>query len=85
MVDFFNSLSLVGFLGVLLWIAFILSIFIKPHWYVDYYRRFPKVNAFEEYIYDLPRQIGFMVVRFVLICFIVFVIGRLITLIGADI
>lgn len=84
MVEFFDSLSLFGFLGVALWGAFIVSIFVKPHWYIDYYERFPRFDVFEEYVYGLPRQIAFMIIRFIVIAVIIFVIGRAITFIGAS-
>lgn len=80
MVDF-DDLSIVGFLGVLLWALFILSVFVKPYWYTDFYRRFPKMDVFSEYIYGLDRMIPFMVARFIVIAVIVFVIGKLIMLI----
>lgn len=80
MVDF-DDLSVIGFLGVILWVAFVLSIFLKPVWYTDFYNRFPRMDVFNEFIYGMERIIPFMIARFIVIALIVYTIGKLITLI----
>ena len=75
--DFFGSLSLIGWLGVFIRVAVVLSIPMKPQWWFNYYERFPKWNAFDDYTYTEVRLWGFMAIRFVVILFVVHVVTKL--------
>ncbi|MCY8636660.1 hypothetical protein MOD96_02430 [Bacillus sp. S17B2] len=74
---FFDGLGVVGWLGVLLWVAFILAIVFKPKWFFSYYDRVPKLNAFDEWMYTPERILGFMAVRFIAMVIIVIVVGKI--------
>ena len=79
MYEFFEGLSLIGYVGVLLWVLFAISIPIKPNWYFNVDERKPRLETFEKFTYLPEKAFIFMGIRFVAIAFSVLVIGLLLT------
>lgn len=79
MVDFFEGLSLIGWIGVLLWVMLPVAILSKQDWFFNYDRRKPKMSVFEEYCYTYERQVVFMAVRFLVIVMVVIMVGKVLT------
>lgn len=77
MYDFFNDLSVLGWFGVAMWASVPLGIFLRPQWFFNYEERKPKLEAFREFTLTLEKQVLFMVIRFIVICLGVGVIGGL--------
>lgn len=78
-VEYFQDLTVYGWVGILLWCALAVSIYVKQNWYFNYYERKPKLHVFEEYVYTTERQVVFMAVRFILILMFVIGVGTFLT------
>lgn len=76
-VGFFESLSFIGWLGILVWIGFVTIVLWKPLWFVNYDERFPKSKIFNDILYEHWHYILFMIIRFILIVIILIVITRI--------
>lgn len=79
MVEFFNNLTLIGWIGVVIWVALPVLIFTKQDWFFNYERRLPKMQFFEEYCYTYGRQFVFMSIRFVVLVLAFIIVGKLLT------
>lgn len=76
-LTFFESLSGIGWLGILLWILFILVILWRPRWFTTYEERFPKTHIFDHLLYEEWHYILFMVIRFLVMILTLGVITRI--------
>lgn len=74
---FFEGLSMVGWMGVGVWVLFIISMITKGKWYTKYDERFPKINAFDEYLYMGWHYVVFLVVRFFVIVLVIWVVTKI--------
>lgn len=80
-VGFFADLSAIGWLGVCIWFAYILLIFIKSNWIFYFDERKPRWEAFERFGYVPEQQYIFMTVRFICISLMVYIVGQIMVLI----
>lgn len=80
-LNFFSGLSFFGWIGVLVWIAIPIAIYLKQDWFFNYERRKPKLPQFSEYCYTFERQVIFMVIRFCVMVMFALGVGKLLTMI----
>lgn len=76
-VGFFDSLSIVGWMGILLWIIFGVVVVMKSEFFTSYEYRFPRIDIWDEYLYEDWHYIVFMVVRFLVILIIIYVVTKI--------
>jgi len=74
---FFESLSVVGWLGIALWVGFFVAVLIRREWFTSYEDRFPKLSYFNEFIYEEWHEWLFLAIRFILMVVILFLITKL--------
>ena len=74
---FFESLSLIGWLGIVLWIAFAVLVFTKKEWFTSYEDRVPKLTYFDEILYEDWHFYVFMIVRFIVMLIVLFIITKI--------
>lgn len=79
-VEFFEGLSVFGWLGVLIWVLLPVAVFIKQKWFFNYEERKPQTRIFDEYCYTFERQVIFMAVRFVLLVLFSLGVGKILTM-----
>ena len=80
-VGFFEGLSFLGWVGVAIWFAFILIVFIKKEWMFYFDERFPKLEAFERFGYLPEQQYIFMTIRFFVLGMLFYIVGQVLILI----
>lgn len=80
MVEFFDSLSLIGFLGVAIWASFPITVFAKKEWFFTYDERILPLRIEDQYITLPEYKIGYMAFRFIVIGLAVYVSGKILTL-----
>jgi len=76
-VSFFESLSFIGWMGIVVWILFVVVILWRPRWFASYDDRFPKSSIFEHLMYEEWHYIIFMVIRFIIIVLILAVVTNI--------
>ena len=81
MYEFFDDLSFMGWIGVGIWLGFILSIGIKKEWYFSVEERKPYIRSFDKYTYTDSSAFVFLILRFIVICIGVFGFGSILTMI----
>lgn len=80
MVEFFDSLSLIGFIGVAIWASFPIMIFAKQEWFFSYDDRVLPIDIEDQYITLPEYRIGYMIFRFIVIGLFVYVVGKILTM-----
>lgn len=75
--SFFDSLSVIGWMGIFLWVIFIAVVLIRSDWFMDYEYRWPRVDIWDDFIYEEWHMYVFMVVRFLAMLFVIFIISRI--------
>lgn len=75
--SWFEGLSAVGWLGILLWIAFIATVLIKKEWFINYDERFPKLTFVSEILYEEWHFWVFMVARFIFMVLALIIITKI--------
>ena len=76
-VGFFESLSVIGWMGILVWIAVIAILIARPKWFMNYEERMPKIRLFEHLFYEEWHYILFMIARFAVMLLVITVITRI--------
>jgi len=75
---FFESLSVVGWVGVFLWVIFFISVVFRFEWYSKYDERVPPRFSFtDEFLYEEWHYIVFMVARFILMVVILYIVTNI--------
>lgn len=78
-VGFFGNLSFIGWLGVIVWVSFIVLAVVKQKWFFYFDERFPKIEAFERFGYVPETRYVFMTIRFFAIGMTFYIIGMVMT------
>ena len=74
---FFEGLSVIGWLGIAVWVVFIALVIFNGRRFIDYEERLPKMDFWDEFLYEEWHYYVFMIVRFVLILIALLVITRI--------
>lgn len=80
-VGFFENLSVMGWIGVAIWVIAIFLVFAKKEWFFHFDERLPRFDVFEKYGLLPEHMYIFMTIRFVVIGLVVFIVGKLLTMI----
>lgn len=70
----FSELTVLGWVGVLIRIVWILSMMIVPKIHFSYYSRFPKINSIDQYLPYENVQTIYMIIRAIVLFFFMWII-----------
>lgn len=70
----FSELTVLGWVGVLIRIVWILSMMIVPKIHFGYYSRFPKINSIDQYLPYENVQTIYMIIRAIVLFFFMWII-----------
>lgn len=74
--EFFEGLSFIGWVGIFLWVVFFVLVLVKSEWFRYYEDRKPKMDMWDEFLYEDWHYFTFMIVRFLLMLFILFIVTQ---------
>lgn len=76
-VGFFESLSFIGWMGILLWVLFIIFVIVKYDSFINFEQRIPKMEMWDKMLYEDWHIALFMIGRFFVMLLALYVITKI--------